>query len=517
LRHSRNTVGGIIRIGGQLASFDEISPVKHGGNYINDQHLGSNCVFFRNVVPRGNPADFARTIHNTSDSPLDGIEIEIIDPLIDTEAIIFFAGGHTGTVFDISDGTANDYSGEYKHFLSKGPTGFSGFQNLHEVSTASAVLDFTDITDDDTINDNTMRGIHNKMEVRVNNIVPRSLLYVRMNDTISGSSFTRAQEITDDLYGSSLRLTASAAQSSSNGPANSVDSTSKALLFDSSTGYPVISTADYLSSAVVPEYGPLNGFDPTGDFSITCFIKGNIMHGPIISGYLNNKYFGLHVGYASTNTTNRQHLSFMGYGGTNQVVSFAANSTISSDSSPNDGNNYLLLPTNDWIFVGFTHGAHPSKNKLYIGPIDDFTSPVADLDDDSEADTTTSKTSQNPHPSIFAASAELATIPSAYGGGTTPTNGLVMIGASLLKDLIVDGSMSSDGVARSFNDTLTQKYNSGANKTLLTGEDLSGSTSVTSSSNPIHAANMQISELAIHNRVLTFAEMTEIGNAKTVW
>ncbi len=517
LRHSRNTVGGIIRIGGQLASFDEISPVKHGGNYINDQHLGSNCVFFRNVVPRGNPADFARTIHNTSDSPLDGIEIEIIDPLIDTEAIIFFAGGHTGTVFDISDGTANDYSGEYKHFLSKGPTGFSGFQNLHEVSTASAVLDFTDITDDDTINDNTMRGIHNKMEIRVNNIVPRSLLYVRMNDTISGSSFTRAQEITDDLYGSSLRLTASAAQSSSNGPANSVDSTSKALLFDSSTGYPVISTADYLSSAVVPEYGPLNGFDPTGDFSITCFIKGNIMHGPIISGYLNNKYFGLHVGYASTNTTNRQHLSFMGYGGTNQVVSFAANSTISSDSSPNDGNNYLLLPTNDWIFVGFTHGAHPSKNKLYIGPIDDFTSPVADLDDDSEADTTTSKTSQNPHPSIFAASAELATIPSAYGGGTTPTNGLVMIGASLLKDLIVDGSMSSDGVARSFNDTLTQKYNSGANKTLLTGEDSSGSTSVTSSSKPIHAANMQISELAIHNRVLTFAEMTEIGNAKTVW
>ena len=92
-----------------------------------------------------------------------------------------------------------------------------------------------------------------------------------------------------------------------------------------------------------------------------------------------------------------------------------------------------------------------------------------------------------------------------------------MIGASLLKDLIVDGSMSSDGVARSFNDTLTQKYNSGANKTLLTGVDSSGSTSVTSSSNPIHAANMQISELAIHNRVLTFAEMTEIGNAKTVW
>jgi hypothetical protein len=64
---------------------------------------------------------------------------------------------------------------------------------------------------------------------------------------------------------------------------------------------------------------------------------------------------------------------------------------------------------------------------------------------------------------------------------------------------------------------LNNKFNSGANKTLLIGEDNSGSTSVTSSTNPIHASNMQISELAIHNRVLTFAEMTEIGNAKTVW
>jgi len=422
-------------------------------------------------------------------------------------------------VFDISDGTSNDYSGEYKHFLSKGPTGFSGFQNLHEVSTASAVLDFTDITDDDTINDNTMRGIHNKMEVDSSgDIVPRSLLYVRMNDTISGSSFTRAQEITDDLYGSSLRLTASAAQSSSNGPANSVDSTSKALLFDSSTGYPVVSTADYLSSAVVPEYGPLNGFDPRGDFSITCFIKGNIMHGPIISGYLNNRYFGLHVGYASTNTTNRQHLSFMGYGGSNQVVSFAANQNTGSDIAQNDGKNYLLLPTNDWIFVGFTHGALSSKNKLYVGPIDDFTSPVADLDDDDEADSTTSKVATMLGFTDFSAVNARATIPSAYGGGTTPTNGLIMVGASLLRNPLVASSMRSSGSGDvSFNSILNSNFNSGANKTLLIGEDSSGSTTVTSSSNPIHAANMQISELAIHNRVLTFAEMTEIGNAKTVW
>ena len=39
-----------------------------------------------------------------------GIDIEIIYPLIDKEAILFFGGGHTGLVFDIADGSKNDYT-----------------------------------------------------------------------------------------------------------------------------------------------------------------------------------------------------------------------------------------------------------------------------------------------------------------------------------------------------------------------------------------------------------------------
>ena len=105
--------------------------------------------------------DFIELFYSNEGTPtaINGIEVELIYPGVDGEGIVYFGGGHTGVTFDISDGTANDYSDDYAHHLSKGPTGFSGFQNLHEVSTASAVLDFTDITNNDTINENTLHSM----------------------------------------------------------------------------------------------------------------------------------------------------------------------------------------------------------------------------------------------------------------------------------------------------------------------------------------------------------------------
>ena len=112
--------------------------------------------------------------------------------------------------FDISDGTANDYSNDFPHHYSTGPTGFSGFQNLHEVSTASAVLDFTDITNNDTINDNTLRGLHHKLRVASDGTVENSArLFARLNETaiLWTAIANQGQLITEDLYGSYLRLT----------------------------------------------------------------------------------------------------------------------------------------------------------------------------------------------------------------------------------------------------------------------------------------------------------------------
>ena len=142
---------------------------------------------------------------------INGLEVELIYPGVDGEGIVYFGGGHTGVTFDISDGTANDYSDDYAHHLSKGPTGFSGFQNLHEVSTASAVLDFTDITNNDTINENTLQGIHHKLRINSDGEIENNCrLYVRLNDAaadIDETKYVQSQQFKEALYGSYLRST----------------------------------------------------------------------------------------------------------------------------------------------------------------------------------------------------------------------------------------------------------------------------------------------------------------------
>ena len=202
---------GILRVGNMVADFETIDQQR----LPTSPDVLTNCFFIRNITPRGETmTQFLEAFYDNDDAAIGGIEIELIYPGTDSEGIVYFGGGHTGVTFDISDGTANDYSDDFLHHYSKGPTGFSGFQNLHEVSTASAVLDFTDITNNDTINDNTLRGAHHKLVERKDGTLGRALFYARLNEatvdvptTTVGTPWGQNDSYyVEDLYGSKLRL-----------------------------------------------------------------------------------------------------------------------------------------------------------------------------------------------------------------------------------------------------------------------------------------------------------------------
>ena len=202
---------GVLRVGSAVADFETIDQQR----LPTSTDVLTNCFFIRNITPRGETmTEFLETFYDSDGATIGGVEVELIYPGIDSEGIVYFGGGHTGVTFDISDGTANDYSDDFLHHYSKGPTGFSGFQNLHEVSTASAVLDFTDITNNDTINDNTLRGIHHKLVEKPDGTLGRALFYARLNEasvviptTTVGTPWGQNDSYyVEDLYGTKLRL-----------------------------------------------------------------------------------------------------------------------------------------------------------------------------------------------------------------------------------------------------------------------------------------------------------------------
>jgi hypothetical protein len=175
------TTGGILRVNGFLASFEDLRINWDATVYDDDE------MYFVNVKPYGDAEKFKESFFQGSTEITD-INIEILHPLMDDEGIIFFGGGHTGLVFDISDGTDNDYSDFYKHPLANGPTGFAGFQNLGKFGTASAILDFTDVINEDTINDDTLRGWHHRDYFTDENEPQSALFYARMLNGIYDSS-----------------------------------------------------------------------------------------------------------------------------------------------------------------------------------------------------------------------------------------------------------------------------------------------------------------------------------------
>lgn len=64
---------------------------------------------------------------------------------IDHTVPLYFGGGFSGAVFDINDGTQNDYTEMYTHPYSAGPTGSAGIQNAGEIMGSHAILDTTAI------------------------------------------------------------------------------------------------------------------------------------------------------------------------------------------------------------------------------------------------------------------------------------------------------------------------------------------------------------------------------------
>ena len=208
-----STNKGTISVGGVLGTFEGIA--NHIGSVACKTEGQGACALLLNVHP----------VDNTIIKKWNGlffdnggnykeVSIKIISPLVDNHGILFFGGGHTGVTFDISDGTANDYSDFYTHHYSKGPTGYTGFQNLHEVQTSAAVLDFTNIKNADTVKENTYRGIHHKQTITTTGTAPDSnhlmsqdvLFYVRLNNTeLDQIDYVAGSETaTESLYGTKL-------------------------------------------------------------------------------------------------------------------------------------------------------------------------------------------------------------------------------------------------------------------------------------------------------------------------
>ena len=398
---------GILRVGRMVADFEGIDQQR----VILSSDVMTNCFLIRNIVPRDNLTDFIGLFYDSDDGAIEGVEVELLYPGVEQEGIIYFGGGHTGVTFDISDGTANDYSDDFLHHYSKGPTGFSGFQNLHEISTASAVLDFTNITNNDTINENTLQGIHHRIKEE-SGLIKRCILYARLNEAVAytNTSFNQGQDLSEAIYNSKLRVSRGSAATTvattyssgstlyitdatdfetsgtnnaiagsdffqytgrdisgsphsltgvsglaavnsgievaavkatdhatmdlQNGPAYSVDATSKGLDFH---GLQTVATHYWTGSAVNKEYGPMADFDCTGDYSISVWFKPNFgsnfdnkniqaASGPLITGRdTNGRYWGLYLagqnsltGDGTGNDYQQACFHFIFHDGTNQ-------------------------------------------------------------------------------------------------------------------------------------------------------------------------------------------------------
>ena len=177
-QHTDSSSVGYILVDDKLVGTFENIVGAIGGTNAKREGVGS-CAFLTNAQPvdDGLIKKWSESFVDRNGEAKDSV-IRILYPLPDAHGILFFGGGHTGTVFDISDGTNNDYSDFYTHHYSQGPTGYGGFQNLHEVQTSAAVLDFTNLKNTDTVKENTYQGIHTKHGVVQSGQMPDDSHYI---------------------------------------------------------------------------------------------------------------------------------------------------------------------------------------------------------------------------------------------------------------------------------------------------------------------------------------------------
>jgi len=553
----------LLRINGVLATFDEVRPsaIASGSTLAG----GLDEAFLLNVKPLSEPDRFVKKFYdgnfNTFADEITDIDVEFLYPAIDQEAILFFGGGHTGLTFDISDGTDNDYSDFYQHPLAKGPTGFSGFQNLGETSSPFAVLDFTDVLNEDTINSDTLRGFHHTTVLNSDNEPEgKCAFYARLQNGIYGSgedlgTGTVSQDNTkwrEDLYNRKVRVTsANGMGTPKNGVTNTVEvtptgSAPTAKLFAHGD---VVALHNNNSGTIEAEHAEVKNFDPGNAnwcISAICapsasnpnYMTGPIFHAIYDDGTPNGRPYGLHLGASAPSSGNIPiSLAITGFnpapfpGNPKVEAAVLVPSTVTGSSVKVDETGYTFImagqrdpssPVPSFLYIGNTVGiTNPETGSMAAG-IFDFSDYMIRLPDQQYA-TGTPGASPN-------GKANFETETSGYGGGDADhpnlptavhsirdknmaTIGCALIGAPFI-NMLPGITQGGQAIIAPVNDYFTA-LQSGSPTYGVTGTGGSFGDGK-NSAGPIHFAGY-LTDVALWKRYMSFTEATNWFASYNKW
>ena len=570
-----STTVGIIRVNGRLAEFRSMTR-----NPLNSNDFGEDCVFLKEITPYKEVGGFYDEFWadetdggGNAVSTAQEVEVEIIWPPRDSQGILFFGGGHTGVVADIADGTGRNYENEYKHYYSKpivpgayntGATivsggnnnlplpeslgGFVGFQNLGDISTASSILDFTDIKNEDTINEASLRGFHHKSELdSAGKLTDLCFLYARLNTTISGSKNQDGTLLVNDLDDSPLWVTTNGTLTAVNGPAYNANKDSE------SKGLPIghgdcVALFDSTNAPAIYTYNGVKNID-TDNFTISAWIKPTgtgssaFFSGPVIHGIKSSLPWGLHIGGATGGTdlgniyialttpsgdaNNPVDVMLLNPPVPRDALTYAAGDWINIVIGKNEGQGFCFLgstgalylnpggtPSHTNALVDITGYMVVTKDQHYKG-----IGPAASPNNDS-AGFRVNQTGSADHPAV------LSNLANGKRQNEMVTIGMALIGAP---DIEVDpgaggipgqpvtdgepmlrfGTPASSGYFHEVgdNNTATRYYGTVASS-LATGANHAG---------PIHFQGGCLADVAVFKRGLSFSEATILFTGKGVW
>ena len=576
---------GIIRVNGRLATFRSMSKT------VNDTDFGEDCVFLKDIVPYKDIASFYNGFWADEDNGSGGkikevqvTEIEIVWPPMDSQGILFFGGGHTGVVMDIADGTGRNYEDEYKHYYSKPATigvyntgatfrtggnyktakteslgGFVGFQNLGDISTASAILDFTDLLDTDTINEASARGFYHKTELNAaGETVDLCAMLFRPLVDISGVKDQVTNLAYDERYNLPYSFNTNGTLSLVNGPCYSAngDTTSKGIPL----GFGDFVAGFTWGGGVVKMIHPVLGGSQTSlarrhslesNWTVSAWIKpinsgadaffsGPVVHGVSYGTSALGRPWGLHIG-GSTDGTDLGNI-YIGLTRPNDDANHPIKVAFLDTTSLDRGK--MTYAGGQWIKViaGFDIDGVPfcylgSTGALYKDGGGSPTSSNALIDltthmkmtkdqhykgnsaNNDAAGFSVNQTGSADHPGV-----------TSNIGGAKRQNDMVTIGLALIgaPDIEIDPGAGHPAIGphppmTHFGDgSTTSGYfhavgNAADTSTRYYGTVAISKTTGANHAGPIYFQDGILSDVAVFNRALTFAEATTLFTGKTVW
>jgi len=572
---------GYIEVNGEIIGTFENIAANIGASDCLTKGVGACCFLFN-----AKPTDIALRKKWTGlfvdrDGKSKDAQIKMLYPLPDAHGILFFGGGHTGTVFDISDGTDNDYSDFYTHHYSKGSTGYSGFQNLHEVQTSAAVLDFTNIKNSDSVKENTYRGLHSKFVVKnsgetvadAHYVENDCMFYCRLNEDglFSTNHGTAGKEIVaETMFGQKLfaygNFSASAL-SGGNEPMTA-DPESKGLNLATSNNaglalHKIVSAGEKKSQfrVTVPESFGSSG-SSLADYSISFFFSAKpntgswssqgYGNGPVIHG-IDDDGYGMGVSIETKEAT-----------ASTMSVNFVAR--VSTGSAEYD----YVSPTQTlnkdaWHHVVFVHDAGDDDGTFYVNGVAlaaGTSTAAANTDNVDEGSYNAGTVADTPHLPIgigvptLSATGVLINNASNYSAGETKTlevDGNTISSHFSIGDEVLTNGGDLLGIVHSIGTdtiTLTTKnivavnnnddlkkvsalslsnlhgrstnmmtigmalHTYAATSTFYYGRDHDGGTR--NAYDPIYFKGA-LSDVAVWNKQLSQADVTELYSARTVW